>query len=184
MWCVEVNSLLFHWQVYSVAEAVEMHRETHHPTQIGLPNALLDAVIELNMTADKKVLVGYKLQGPHKLLRVNWDAWTLIATLLIHSLNHRPSKFCSLASELSVQRSTVLYIFKLDYWSNLVHIFVCHALFQGSSTCFSYAPKYKTWANFLDCPRSRFIMYYLCSVFHKFISSYIATACIRDIYKQ
>lgn len=44
----------YKWKVYSVAEAVDMHRETHHPTQIGLPNALLDAVIELNMTADKK----------------------------------------------------------------------------------------------------------------------------------
>lgn len=44
----------YKWPVYSVEEAIAMHRETHHPTQANLPDALVDVCIELDMAADKK----------------------------------------------------------------------------------------------------------------------------------
>lgn len=43
------------FQVYSVCDAIAMHRETHHPSQIGLPDGLVNAYIELSLSADKKV---------------------------------------------------------------------------------------------------------------------------------
>ncbi|XP_055677068.1 39S ribosomal protein L1, mitochondrial [Lutzomyia longipalpis] len=44
----------YKWKVYSFREAVESHRETHHPTMYNIPNANLDVHIELNMVAEKK----------------------------------------------------------------------------------------------------------------------------------
>uniref|UniRef100_A0A6B2E7X8 Putative 50s ribosomal protein l1 ic n=1 Tax=Phlebotomus kandelakii TaxID=1109342 RepID=A0A6B2E7X8_9DIPT len=44
----------YRWKVYPFREAVESHRETHHPTMYNVPNANLDVHIELNMVAEKK----------------------------------------------------------------------------------------------------------------------------------
>ncbi|XP_055613288.1 50S ribosomal protein L1 [Uranotaenia lowii] len=46
-------SKYYKWKVYTVAEAVQCHRETHHPTVYNLPNAPLQAHVELNMQAEK-----------------------------------------------------------------------------------------------------------------------------------
>ncbi|XP_058451567.1 large ribosomal subunit protein uL1 [Malaya genurostris] len=46
-------SKYYKWRVYSVDEAVQCHRETHHPTMYNVPNAPLYAHIELNMQAEK-----------------------------------------------------------------------------------------------------------------------------------
>lgn len=35
--------------VYSIQQAIECHRETHHPTMLNKPNAFVNAFIELNM---------------------------------------------------------------------------------------------------------------------------------------
>lgn len=43
----------YRWRVYSVPEAIECHRETHHPTMYGLPHAPLNVEIELNMQGEK-----------------------------------------------------------------------------------------------------------------------------------
>ncbi|XP_055642447.1 39S ribosomal protein L1, mitochondrial [Toxorhynchites rutilus septentrionalis] len=43
----------YKWRVYSIEEAIQCHRETHHPTMYNLPNAPLHAHIELNMQAEK-----------------------------------------------------------------------------------------------------------------------------------
>lgn len=43
----------YRWPVYSVAEAVECHRETHHPTAYNEPNAPLIAHIEIDMQGEK-----------------------------------------------------------------------------------------------------------------------------------
>ncbi|KAK9303681.1 hypothetical protein QLX08_004686 [Tetragonisca angustula] len=40
--------------VYSLKEAIENHRETHHPTMLNKPNAIVNAFIELNMRREKK----------------------------------------------------------------------------------------------------------------------------------
>lgn len=45
----------FKWVVYPFAEAVECHRETHHPEMYNKPNANLYATVELNMQGEKKV---------------------------------------------------------------------------------------------------------------------------------
>lgn len=45
----------YRWIVYSFADAVNCHRETHHPTVYNKPDALLNVSIELNMMAAKKV---------------------------------------------------------------------------------------------------------------------------------
>ncbi|XP_012228916.1 large ribosomal subunit protein uL1 [Linepithema humile] len=42
------------WKVYSFEEAVQNHRETHHPTMYNLPNAPIKAFIELDMQDAKK----------------------------------------------------------------------------------------------------------------------------------
>ncbi|KAF2905057.1 hypothetical protein ILUMI_01120 [Ignelater luminosus] len=44
----------YKWRVYPFAEAVECHRETHHPDMYNRPNANLQVTIELNMEAEKK----------------------------------------------------------------------------------------------------------------------------------
>lgn len=43
----------YQWRVYSVPEAIECHRETHHPEMYGLPNSPLNVEIELNMQGEK-----------------------------------------------------------------------------------------------------------------------------------
>ncbi|XP_012142606.1 mitochondrial ribosomal protein L1 [Megachile rotundata] len=40
--------------VYSLQEAIEYHRETHHPTMFNVPNALVNAFIECNMKHQNK----------------------------------------------------------------------------------------------------------------------------------
>lgn len=35
--------------VYSFKEAIELHRETHHPTMYNVPNAYVNAVFDLNL---------------------------------------------------------------------------------------------------------------------------------------
>ncbi|XP_067617324.1 large ribosomal subunit protein uL1 [Eurosta solidaginis] len=44
----------YRWPVYTVAEAIQCHRETHHPTIYNVPNAPLNVHIELDMQAEKK----------------------------------------------------------------------------------------------------------------------------------
>lgn len=40
----------YHQQpVYSLIEAIENHREMHHPTMLNKPDAVVNAFIELNM---------------------------------------------------------------------------------------------------------------------------------------
>ncbi|XP_058058944.1 large ribosomal subunit protein uL1m [Anopheles bellator] len=46
-------SKYYKWRVYSVEEAINCHRETHHPTVYNLPKAPLYAHVELNMQAEK-----------------------------------------------------------------------------------------------------------------------------------
>lgn len=43
----------YRWRTYSVQEAIECHRETHHPTMYNVPNAPLTVQIELNMQGEK-----------------------------------------------------------------------------------------------------------------------------------
>ncbi|XP_016987090.1 50S ribosomal protein L1 [Drosophila rhopaloa] len=43
----------YRWPVYSVQEAIQCHRETHHPSMYNVPNAPLNVDIELNMQAEK-----------------------------------------------------------------------------------------------------------------------------------
>lgn len=43
----------YRWPVYTVAEAIECHRETHHPSMYNEPKAPLNALIELNMQGEK-----------------------------------------------------------------------------------------------------------------------------------
>ncbi|KAH8278763.1 hypothetical protein KR018_008912 [Drosophila ironensis] len=43
----------YRWPVYSVTEAIQCHRETHHPSMYNVPNAPLNVDIELNMQAEK-----------------------------------------------------------------------------------------------------------------------------------
>ncbi|CAK9808656.1 50S ribosomal protein L1, partial [Anthophora quadrimaculata] len=40
--------------IYSFKEAIEYHRETHHPTMLNKPNAPVNAFIELDMKREKK----------------------------------------------------------------------------------------------------------------------------------
>lgn len=43
----------YRWPVYTVAEAIECHREVHHPTMYNLPNSPIIVHIELNMKGEK-----------------------------------------------------------------------------------------------------------------------------------
>ncbi|KAL7729255.1 hypothetical protein ACLKA6_009708 [Drosophila palustris] len=43
----------YRWPVYTVAEAIQCHRETHHPSMYNVPNAPLNLEIELNMQGEK-----------------------------------------------------------------------------------------------------------------------------------
>ncbi|KAG7190964.1 hypothetical protein KM043_007015 [Ampulex compressa] len=48
----------FHkWKYYPFAEAVQCHRETHHPTMYNLPNSNLQVLIELNLYNAKKTKI-------------------------------------------------------------------------------------------------------------------------------
>lgn len=61
--CITKVQHLITFQVYSVCDAIAMHRETHHPSQIGFPDALVNAYIELSLSADKKVsLIGRSIR--------------------------------------------------------------------------------------------------------------------------
>jgi len=45
----------FHkWKINSFEEAVQNHRETHHPTMYNLPSAPIKAFIELDMQVKRK----------------------------------------------------------------------------------------------------------------------------------
>jgi len=44
----------YRYPTYTVAEAIQCHRETHHPSMYNEPNAPLNVEIELNMVAEKK----------------------------------------------------------------------------------------------------------------------------------
>lgn len=46
---------LYYWKVYSVAEAIQAHRETHHPTIYNQADAEVSVKIELNMQGEKIV---------------------------------------------------------------------------------------------------------------------------------
>ncbi|KAH8416685.1 hypothetical protein KR222_007071 [Zaprionus bogoriensis] len=43
----------YRWPVYTVAEAIQCHRETHHPSMYNVPNAPLSIEVELNMQGEK-----------------------------------------------------------------------------------------------------------------------------------
>lgn len=45
----------FHkWKIYPFEEAIQSHRETYHPTMYNLPNAPINAFIELDMQVKEK----------------------------------------------------------------------------------------------------------------------------------
>lgn len=44
---------LHKWKIYPFEEAIQSHRETHHPTMYNLPNASVNAFIELDMQVIK-----------------------------------------------------------------------------------------------------------------------------------
>jgi large subunit ribosomal protein L1 len=44
----------YRWKIYPFEEAVQCHRETHHPDMYNEPNASLHVHIELNMQGEKK----------------------------------------------------------------------------------------------------------------------------------
>ena len=52
VWC----SRYYKWPVYSFADAVQSHRETHHPTVYNSPDADLYVNLELDMRAVKVVI--------------------------------------------------------------------------------------------------------------------------------
>lgn len=47
----------YKWIVYPFAEAVQCHKETHHPEMYNKPDANLHVSIELNMQGEKKVII-------------------------------------------------------------------------------------------------------------------------------
>lgn len=44
----------YRWRVFSFEEAVQNHRESHHPSMYNEPNADLMVHVELNMVAEKQ----------------------------------------------------------------------------------------------------------------------------------
>ncbi|CAL1680077.1 unnamed protein product [Lasius platythorax] len=85
----------FHkWKIYPLEEAIQNHRETHHPTMFNLPNAPINAFIELDM------------QGAKKTKFV--DAFTRIACLP-HSFDHGQSRkilaFCKTPEVQDIARA-------------------------------------------------------------------------------
>lgn len=47
-------SKFYKWKINSFEEAVQNHRETHHPTLYNLPNEPIQALIELDMQVKRK----------------------------------------------------------------------------------------------------------------------------------
>lgn len=43
----------YRWTVYTVEQAIQCHRETHHPTMYNVPNAPVNVHIEINMQGEK-----------------------------------------------------------------------------------------------------------------------------------
>jgi large subunit ribosomal protein L1 len=43
----------YRWRLYTVADAIQCHKETHHPSMYNVPNAPLVAHVELNMKGEK-----------------------------------------------------------------------------------------------------------------------------------
>lgn len=43
----------YRWRVYSVDEAIQAHRETHHPSMYNVPDAPVNVEVELNMQGEK-----------------------------------------------------------------------------------------------------------------------------------
>ncbi|XP_029661895.1 uncharacterized protein LOC115234732 [Formica exsecta] len=85
----------FHkWKIYSLEEAIQNHRETHHPTMYNLPNAPIKAFIELDMQGTKKT----------KFV----DAFSKIACLP-HSFDHGQSRkilaFCKTPEVQEIARA-------------------------------------------------------------------------------
>jgi len=60
----------YRWTVFSIADAIKAHQETHHPTMYNAPNAPLQVTIELNMQGEKKTRFVENFQRialiPHK----------------------------------------------------------------------------------------------------------------------
>ncbi|XP_011699010.1 PREDICTED: 39S ribosomal protein L1, mitochondrial isoform X2 [Wasmannia auropunctata] len=85
----------FHkWKINSFEEAVQGHRETHHPTIYNLPNASINAFIELDM------------QGVKKTKFV--DAFTRIACLphaFDHGQNRKILAFCKSSEMEDIARN-------------------------------------------------------------------------------
>ncbi|KAK7793470.1 hypothetical protein R5R35_013846 [Gryllus longicercus] len=54
--CIDdvVVTKYYRWKLYDFAEAIQCHRETHHPTVYNQPDSYVQAHIELDMTAAKK----------------------------------------------------------------------------------------------------------------------------------
>ncbi|KRT84201.1 ribosomal protein, partial [Oryctes borbonicus] len=44
----------FQWRIFDFVEAVECHRQTHHPEMYNQPNAPFHLIVELNMAGEKK----------------------------------------------------------------------------------------------------------------------------------
>jgi large subunit ribosomal protein L1 len=42
--------------LYTFEEAIEMHRETHHPTVYNQPDAFVKLFVECNLRGEKKVI--------------------------------------------------------------------------------------------------------------------------------
>ncbi|XP_059610555.1 large ribosomal subunit protein uL1 [Phlebotomus argentipes] len=61
-------SRFYRWKVYPFREAVECHRETHHPTMYNVPNAPLTVHIELNMVAEKSTRF---LENFHRIVKID-----------------------------------------------------------------------------------------------------------------
>jgi large subunit ribosomal protein L1 len=46
----------YQWRCFSFEEAIECHRETHHPSMYNQPTAPLMAMLDLDMRLEKEVL--------------------------------------------------------------------------------------------------------------------------------
>jgi hypothetical protein len=46
-------------QYFTVSQALQMHRESQHPTMFNNPNAKVRLRLELNMSSEKKVLIWF-----------------------------------------------------------------------------------------------------------------------------
>lgn len=55
-------SKFYKWKINTFEEAVQNHRETHHPTMYNLPNAPIRALIELDMQVKRREKETYCLR--------------------------------------------------------------------------------------------------------------------------